>query len=518
MTTQIIVTEDPGNAAFAGIECPIVDIDDYLTAEQYCKLKGAQVINLCHDYRYLSVGYYCSLLAEARNHRVIPSVKCMLDLSSKSMYGLDAATLDEAVQKAFKKYVENNGAVTSADSGDASEAPVFEFKIFFGQCRYEMLSSLARQIFETFSAPLLKVTFKRLDKWHITAIKPMSVRQLKSDESRNEFAAALNHYLKKRWREPRSRTQARYDLAILHEPEDPLPPSDKKALQLFIKAGRQLGVDVELIEKRDYSRLAEYDALFIRVTTNINHYTYRFAKKAESEGMVVMDDPTSIMRCTNKVYLAELLRNNNIATPKTIIIGKNDLEAAEKAINFPIVLKVPDGAFSSGVFKAENGEKFREIAARLFKSSELILAQEYIYTNFDWRIGVLNRKPFYASQYFMSKKHWQIVRYDAAGNPVHGGFKTCAVEEAPKEVVETALRAANLIGDGLYGVDMKQTAKGVYVIEVNDNPSLEQGVEDLVLKEKLYQIVMGEFVRRLDLRHGRKPGAEKDIQINLQPA
>lgn len=78
-----------------------------------------------------------------------------------------------------------------------------------------------------------------------------------------------------------------------------------------------------------------------------------------------------------------------------------------------------------------------------------------------------------------------------------------------------ALKAANLIGDGLYGVDMKQTENGVYVIEVNDNPSLEQGVEDLVLKEKLYHIVMAEFVRRLDLRHGRAAPLEKNI---LQPA
>ena len=115
----------------------------------------------------------------------------------------------------------------------------------------------------------------------------------------------------------------------------------------------------------------------------------------------------------------------------------------------------------------------------------------------------------------MSKKHWQIVRYDNGGNPVHGGFKTCAVEDAPPEVVETALKAANLIGDGLYGVDMKQTAQGVYVIEVNDNPSLEQGVEDLILKEKLYQIIMSEFVRRLDLRHGLTPQAEKGGQTLL---
>ncbi len=75
-----------------------------------------------------------------------------------------------------------------------------------------------------------------------------------------------------------------------------------------------------------------------------------------------------------------------------------------------------------------------------------------------------------------------------------------AVEEAPAEVVEVALRAANLIGDGLYGVDLKQNADGVYVIEVNDNPNLESGVEDAYLKDELYRRVMSEFVRRLDSR------------------
>ena len=46
-----------------------------------------------------------------------------------------------------------------------------------------------------------------------------------------------------------------------------------------------MGVEVELITKKDYPRLAEYDALFIRETTGLDHHTYRFAKKAEEEGM-----------------------------------------------------------------------------------------------------------------------------------------------------------------------------------------------------------------------------------------
>jgi glutathione synthase/RimK-type ligase-like ATP-grasp enzyme len=293
---------------------------------------------------------------------------------------------------------------------------------------------------------------------------------------------------------------ARYDLAILHNPDETLPPSDEKALSSFIKAGKSLGVDVELIDRNDYSRLAEYDALFIRETTRINHYTYRFSKKAESEGMVVIDDPQSILRCTNKVYLAELLRAHRVPTPNTVILGKRDLKAAEEAIGYPMVLKVPDGSFSQGVYKAENPEQMREYTELLFKTSELILAQEFVYTEFDWRIGILNRETLYASQYFMSRKHWQIVRYGDEGKVVTGGYKTWAVEDIPEEVVSMALKAADPIGYGLYGVDLKQTANGIYVIEVNDNPSIESRVEDKVLKDELYLRIMKEFVRRIDKR------------------
>ncbi|WP_126455076.1 RimK family protein [Sulfuriflexus mobilis] len=487
MTQQLIVVENTADLDFLEVGCPLVHVDDYLTGQEYFNLKGTQVINLCRSSRYQSVGYYTSLLAEARRHRIIPSVKTMMDLSSKAMYSLEAVNLDEVVQKSFRRHRK-----------DSIES-LFEMEVFFGQCRYPELSELARQIFETFPYPLLQVTFRRHKEWHLVAIKPVRVDKLDSD-NREFFAGALAGYLQRRWRSPRTRSVARYDLAVLHNPDDPMPPSDTRALNQFIKAGRALGIDVELIERSDYARLAEYDALFIRDTTRINHYTYRFAKKAESEGMVVIDDPQSILRCTNKVFLAELLRANRVPTPRTVIVGKGDINAAEVAIGYPMVLKVPDGSFSLGVYKAETPEQLQEYTARLFKTSELILAQEYLYTEFDWRIGVLNCEPIYASQYFMSKKHWQIVRYGDGGEVSTGGWKTWAVADAPGEVMATALKAANLIGDGFYGVDLKQTDNGVYVIEVNDNPSIEAGVEDKILKEELYRCIMQEFIRRLDKR------------------
>ena len=44
--------------------------------------------------------------------------------------------------------------------------------------------------------------------------------------------------------------------------------------------------------------------------------------------------------------------------------------------------------------------------------------------------------------------------------------------------LEIGLKAAKSIGNGLYGVDLKEANGGVYVIEVNDNPSSESGEDN----------------------------------------
>jgi glutathione synthase/RimK-type ligase-like ATP-grasp enzyme len=490
VSRQIIVVENLADWKLPPGELEVVHVDDYLTGRDYFKQKNIQVVNLCRSYRYLGIGYYCSLLAEARGHRVVPTVKTMLDLSRKSMYSLDTENFDARVQKAFAKYAaDENTNMFSADC-------------YFGQSEYRALASVARQLFELFPAPILRLTFQRGSVWRLQSIKSVSLHKL-TGEQRARFTEALEQYRKKRHRAIKGRPSPRYDIAILHDPGDPLPPSNQRALNHFIKAGAELGLGVELIERGDYSRLAEYDALFIRDTTRIDHYTYRFAKRAESEGMVVIDDPRSILLCANKVYLAELLRANKVPTPKTVIVGKGDLNAAEQQLGYPMVLKVPDGSFSLGVFKVENREQMLEVTGRLFQQSELILAQEFLYTKFDWRVGILNRQPIFVSQYFMSKKHWQIVKYDGKGGFKEGGFKTMALHQAPAGVVEVALKAANLIGDGLYGVDLKEGRDGIFVIEINDNPNIDSGVEDVVEKDGLYRVVMGEFLRRLDLQRRR---------------
>ena len=463
----------------------IVTAETYLAEPSPQAERGQLVINLCRNYKYLSHGYYCSLLAESRKQKVIPSIRTINDLSKKPLYATDLEKLNPELNKLGKQLQDND---------------TLRIKIFFGQTEEDALQDFARQLFEMFPCPILEVDFKKSDQWAVTAIRPHSLNKLSGKEE-DLFANALDHFSQKIWRKPRSRKKYRYDLAILANPEEKLPPSDKGALKNFVKAGNELGIDVDMITKKDIGRLAEYDALFIRETTAINDHTYQFAKKAESEGMVVIDDPDSILRCTNKVFLANLLAANKIPTPKSIILDRHrsdQVEQIEENLTYPVVLKIPDGSFSRGVVKVSNKEELKKYTDEFFKNSALILAQEFFYTDYDWRIGVLNNKPLFACQYFMSKGHWQIYKHADNGKTISGRFTTMPVHKAPAHVLKNAMKAANLIGSGFYGVDVKQRDNQSVVIEVNDNPNVDSGVEDVYLGKDLYLQIMQEFVRRLE--------------------
>jgi glutathione synthase/RimK-type ligase-like ATP-grasp enzyme len=300
----------------------------------------------------------------------------------------------------------------------------------------------------------------------------------------------------------RRRQVRRYDLAILRNPSEVTPPSDERALQRFVKAAEALGIHAEFIDRDDYGRLAEFDALFIRETTNVNHYTYRFARRAAGEGLVVVDDPESILKCTNKVYLAELMQRHAIPMPRTLVVHRDNVEDVARELGLPCVLKEPDASFSRGVSKVDTPADLLTQVERLLEKSELVIAQEFMPTPFDWRVGIFDRQPLYVCKYHMAPSHWQILHKDRAGRQRYGRVETLPVELAPKPVVRTALRAANLIGDGLYGVDLKQIGQTSYVLEINDNPTLEAGEEDTVLGETLYQRIIYVFLKRLERRSG----------------
>ena len=486
MSRLVIVVEKASDWGSYYPSDNVVTAKDYLKEAIRTDEERTQVINLCRSYKYLGIGYYVSLLAEARGHKVIPSVRAINDLRRRSLYGLNIEDLNQNLAKFLPQ-----------ESRDTTD---FGILVYFGETSSEPLKDLSRQVFEAFPCPILRLEFERDRVWQINAIKPASLHTL-TDAQEDAFAAALERFSKKLWRSKRTPKKFRYDIAMLQDPAEQWPPSNKKALKAFISAGRDLGIEVDPITRIDYAHLAEYDALFIRETTALDHHTYRFANKAEKEDMVVIDDPTSILRCTNKIYLSDLLKSRKLPTPRTEILYRDEpkkLTDLVDLLGLPLVLKVPDGSFSRGVVKVSDLEGLKRASDELFAQTALLLAQEYMPTDFDWRIGILNREPLYACQYFMSRGHWQIYNHAAKGEARTGNFKTLPVREVPSEVIKLALRATQPIGDGVYGVDLKQVGDRCVIIEVNDNPNIDWGIEDAYLGEDLYRRVMDEFLRRLE--------------------
>jgi glutathione synthase/RimK-type ligase-like ATP-grasp enzyme len=261
-----------------------------------------------------------------------------------------------------------------------------------------------------------------------------------------------------------------------------------------------MSMSVQTITKRQLSDLAEYDALFIRETTSIDNHTYRFARRAVQEGMPVIDDPISMIRCTNKVYLMEKLGGHDVAMPPTLLLSGEDgeLEQAVDELGLPLVVKIPDGSFSRGVVKVSTPEELKRAVEKMFEDTDLVIAQKFMPTEYDWRVGVLGGEPLFVCQYMMARGHWQILKHEANGIAKEGGFRTLPIATAPADVLDLAVRACRLIGNGLYGVDIKQTNGGIYVIEVNDNPNIEHGVEDAAEKDAVWQRLIGWFIKRLE--------------------
>jgi len=464
-----------------GVE--VISARDYLLKSDFIRKRGIRIFNLCKTYKYQSIGYYVSLIALARGHKAFPDINTIQDLKAPHVIRVIAEEIDITIQRSL--------AHIQSDS--------FILSIYFGKNVSKKYDWLSAQIYKLFQAPLLRVYFVyKGGKWKIQNIQLISTKEI-PEEHHNYVIQFAMEYFSRRAHGLKRKPPAPYDLAILLNTSEQTPPSNKKAIEKFIRAGEKSGFNIELIDKDDMHRIPEFDALFIRETTSVNHHTYRFAQRASAEGLIVIDDPESIIKCTNKVYLAELLKHYQIPAPRTVVVSRDTVESSLAGMEFPLILKKPDSSYSQGVTKIDSDDDYYDEINLLLDKSELVIMQEFIPTDYDWRIGILDGKPIFACRYFMAEDHWQVINWNKKQkSPKHmGDSQTLPVGDVPVNIINTAIKACRHIGDGLYGVDIKVLGEKCYVIEVNDNPSIDSGLEDAVLKNDLYYSIMNVFFERV---------------------
>ncbi len=258
---------------------------------------------------------------------------------------------------------------------------------------------------------------------------------------------------------------------------------EMNSLMRLSQVARKLAHRVDFLFRTDMYKIPQYDAIYIRALTDPLNSAYVAARTAEMHGIRVIDDPDSIRICCDKVNMYGHLMAAGIPIPRTRIIERRSIGSAIAAHLFddfgcPLVLKAPNSSFSMYVEKASTVEEFQTVARRFLRRADRVVVQEFIPSAFDWRVGVLNRQPLYVCQYVIPKRRWKILTYTADGKAVYGPIRSIPLHQAPAGLIECAVAAANAVGGGLYGVDLKQYDDGFVVIEVNDNPTINAGDED----------------------------------------
>lgn len=433
--TSVIVVSDMPSVRDLGVDF-LHTADAYLEGQAGTVADDLTVINLCRSYQYRSRGYYVSLLADARRHRIVPSLETIQAINDPFVYfrtlqeaGLE--TIDYRIARGGHRLIpriiipepdpthpaEGGGEplmTAGSDENGAAYQPAprtyREITSVLGRTAESAFRRICSTIFKVYPVPLLRIRLywePEEEEWQVGQIFPVPFDSLQPDEVELLRRELGSDRLR---REAAGLSETRpFRIACLFDETDPYAPSDEETLEKFARAATRQNALFEVIGREDLSSLAEYDALFIRTVTAIDHYSFTFSRTAESLDIPVIDDPRSIMRCSNKVFLHELFQKQNVRTPRTLIISRKTPTQEILALGLPLILKQPDGTFSHAVKKAGSAEELDTIRQDMFRRSPLLIAQEFTPTAFDWRIGVLEGKLLFAARYHMVKDHWQIV-------------------------------------------------------------------------------------------------------------
>jgi glutathione synthase/RimK-type ligase-like ATP-grasp enzyme len=272
-------------------------------------------------------------------------------------------------------------------------------------------------------------------------------------------------------------------------------PREEGALANFKRVAEENGHKFSFLFRENIEDIPNYDAVFIRATTDPLFTSYIVSKTAWELGKKVIDDPDSIKICGNKIHQYALFEKYNVPRIPTMFLSKEDMHHKKiteifDTLGKPVVIKAPYTSFSRYVEKAACETSFRDVAKRFFKKSDVIAIQKFTPTAFDWRVGVLGNDILYVCKYMIPKGKWKHgAKLRGKPTVIWGRTESFGKKDIPPRLREVALKACSVVGKGLYGVDIKEVGGDYVVVEVNDNPSIYAGYEDSMDRD-IYQRII----------------------------
>lgn len=270
-------------------------------------------------------------------------------------------------------------------------------------------------------------------------------------------------------------------LAIFTERSTIRSAVELTALSNFRLAAFEAGHQLDFLFRGEIDFLGRYDGVFIRALTDPRNASYVVARRAEMAGMRVLDHAASIRICCDKVAMYDRLMRAGVPMPETRFVRSGDVTAATarelfERLGVPLVLKAPNSSFSAYVDKVVDEEAFVRVGRRFLRRADRIVVQQYLPSEFDWRVVTLNGAVLAVVRYVFVPDRWKLM--DRGEHGEWAQVEAIPRDRADPELLRVATAAADAIGRSLYGVDVKEIGGAYYVIEVNDNPTLAAGEED----------------------------------------
>ncbi len=217
--------------------------------------------------------------------------------------------------------------------------------------------------------------------------------------------------------------------------------------------------------------LGEFDAIIPRIAASITRFGTAVVRQFEQMDVFCANSSHGIANSRDKLRALQILSRHQIGMPQTTFVkNRSDvLPAIERIGGAPVVIKLLEGTQGVGVILAESEKVAEAIIETMQSTRQNVLVQKFVAESRgrDIRAFVVGDRVVAAMR--------RIAMGNEFRSNIHRGGRTEAVDLTPDQE-RTAVRAAQIMGLRVAGVDMLESSRGPQIMEVNSSPGLE-GIE-----------------------------------------
>lgn len=236
----------------------------------------------------------------------------------------------------------------------------------------------------------------------------------------------------------------------------------------------KFGIDLQQGEPDLFFRskhLSHYDAVLPRIGASITYFGTAVVRQFEQMDVFCANSSAGINNSRDKLRSLQILSRHQIGIPQTAYVRdkKDVLPAIERVGGAPVIIKLLEGTQGVGVILADTVKIAEAIIETLQSARQNVLIQKFVAESKgrDVRAFVVGDQVVAAMR--------RVAQGQEFRSNVHRGGRTEQVE-LDEKYAQTAVRAAQIMGLRVAGVDMLEAKDGPQVMEVNSSPGLE-GIE-----------------------------------------